>query len=332
MSNILLTFDYELFFGSNSGTQKKCIIEPSNKIINLLKKYQIKATFFVDSGYLLKLQAYKDIYPQIESDYQTVISQIEILHKEGHEIQLHIHPHWEDSHYNGKKWIIDTTRYRLHDFSKKEVDNIVYRYKKVLTDIVGDNIFVYRAGGWSIQPFLHIKDALKKHNIWMDSTLFENGRNSSTTHYFNFKNIPNKTAWSFEDDPTKEDSKGFFKEIPISAYRLSPIFFWKLVYFKKFGGRKHKNFGDGSATGGSELDKLRMLTQYTNSVVSMDGYKISFLEKAYRNFLEKEDSNNFVVIAHPKSMSEYSLEKLEIFIKKHIHKNFITYKEVNSHV
>jgi len=328
MSNILLTFDYELFFGSNIGTQKRCIIEPSRKIIELLGKYQIKATFFIDSGYLLKLQEYKNRYPQIEKDYNKVISQIERLNKEGHEIQLHIHPHWEDSYYNGKKWIVDTTRYRLHNFSKEEVEDIVYRYKKILTDIIGDNIFAHRAGGWSIQPFSYIKDAFKKNNIWLDSTLFENGKNSSATHYFNFENIPNKTEWNFENDPTKEDSSGFFKEIPISAYRLSPIFFWKLVYFKKFGGKKHKNFGDGSATGGSKLDKLRMLTQYTNSVVSMDGYKISFLEKAYKSFLEKKDCNNFVVIAHPKSMSEYSLEKLEIFIKNNIHKNFTTYKEI----
>ena len=328
MSNILLTFDYELFFGSNVGTQERCIIEPTQKIIKLLGKYQIKASFFVDSGYILKLQAYRKKYPKIEKDYQTIIAQIEQLHAEGHEIQLHIHPHWEDSHYNGQKWIVDTTRYRLHNFSKEEVDDIVYRYKKVLTNIVGNNIFAHRAGGWSIQPFSHLKDALKKHNIWLDSTLFENGQNSSSTHYFNFKNIPNKTLWNFEDDPTKEQNSGFFKEIPISAYRLSPLFFWKLVYFKKFGGKKHKNFGDGSATGGSRVDKLRMLTQYTNSVVSMDGYKISFLEKAYKDFLKKRDKKNFVAIAHPKSMTPYSLEKLETFILNNIHKNFTTYKEI----
>jgi len=328
VNNILLTFDYELFFGSNSGTQENCIINPTNKIIKLLRKHKIKATFFIDSGYLLKLQAFKTEYPKIDKDYKTIISQIETLHKEGHEIQLHIHPHWEDSHYNGQKWIIDTTRYRLHSFSKEEVEDIVYRYKKVLTDIIGDKIFAHRAGGWCIQPFLHIKDALKKHNIWLDTTLFENGKNNSSTHYFNFKKLPPQTSWSFEDDPTKEDKNGFFKEIPISAYRLSPLFFWKLVYFKKFGGAKYKTFGDGIASGGSNLDKLRMLTQYTHSVVSMDGYKISFLEKAYRLFLKKKESDNFVVIAHPKSMSEYSLEKLEEFILKNIYRNFTTYKEI----
>ena len=328
MSNILLTFDYELFFGSNSGTQEKCIIQPSNKIIKLLEKYHIKATFFVDSGYLLKLQEFREKYPTIERDYEAIITQIKTLNQKGHEVQLHIHPHWEDSYYNGKKWIIDTTRYRLHHFEKEEIDDIVYRYKKVLTQIVGETIFAHRAGGWSIQPFSHLKDALKKHHIWLDSTLFKNGKNNSDTHFFNFKNMPNKTSWSFENDPLKEEENGFFREIPISSYRVSPLFFWKLVYFKKFGGAKYKTFGDGTASGGSNWDKLRMLTQYTNSVVSMDNYKISFMEKAYKEFLKLEDSRNFVVIAHPKSMSEYSLEQLEIFIKNNIQKNFITYREV----
>jgi len=328
MNNILLTFDYELFFGSNAGTQDKSIISPSNKIATLLKKHNIKATFFIDSGYLLKLQEFKDSYRKINEDHKQIISQIKFLHEQGHEIQLHIHPHWEDSFYDGTKWIMDTSRYRLHSFTKEEVEGIVYRYKKVLTDIINEPVFAHRGGGWCIQPFDHIQEALKKHNIWLDSTLFKNGKNNSKTHYFNFKKMPKQESWNFEKNPLIIEENGFFKEIPISSYKLSPLFFWKLIYFKKFGGAKHKNFGDGSAAGGSKWDKIRMLTQYTNSVVSMDGYKISFLEKAYKKFLKQKNYKNFVVIAHPKSMSEYSLEKLETFILNNKEKNFITYKEI----
>ncbi len=323
-NNILITLDYELFFGSKVGSVEQCILTPTNKLLALLNKHAIKATFFVDSGYLVKLQEFRKIYPLVEEEYQKVLTQIQKLDKEGHSIQLHIHPHWEDSYHNGQEWVMDTTRYRLHDFSETEIEDIVSRYKKALTDIVGDKVFAHRAGGWCIQPFLKIKNALKKHNIYMDSTLFKNGKNDSQTHYFNFKDMPSKTEWSFEDDPLKEEKNGFFKEVPISAYRLSPFFFWKLVYFKKFGGIEHQGFGDGTAAGGSRIDKLRMLTKYTHSVVSIDGYKASFLEKAYRSFLEKKALKNFVIIGHPKSMSEYSLKKLEQFILNNKNETFIT--------
>jgi len=314
MSNIFITLDYELFFGSNSGTQEKSIIEPTNRLLKVLNKFQIKATFFVDSGYLLKLDEYRKKYSILEKDYQTIMEQIKSLDKKGHDIQLHIHPHWEDSYFDGKKWIIDTSRYKLHDFPSDEIEDIVYRYKKVLTDIVGDKVFVFRAGGWCMQPFDKIKDALKKNNIWLDSTVFKNGKNNSKTHFFDFTKAPDKTKWKFENDPLIEDTNGFFTEVPISSYKVSPLFFWELAFFKKFGGKEHRAFGDGFATGGSKWDKLRMLTRSTYSVVSIDGYKSSYLLKAYNTFSKNKNNENFVVIGHPKALTQYSLKNLEKFI------------------
>ena len=51
--NIYFTFDYELFFGSNSGTIENCIVKPTNELIKIANKYNVKFTFFVDSGFLI---------------------------------------------------------------------------------------------------------------------------------------------------------------------------------------------------------------------------------------------------------------------------------------
>ncbi|MEJ2499303.1 MAG: polysaccharide deacetylase family protein [Sulfurovaceae bacterium] len=326
--NILLTLDYELYFGSNSGTQDKSIIYPTNRVLTILDEYNIKASFFVDSGYLIKLNEYRKQYEVLEDDYGKIISQIKSLSDNGHDIQLHIHPHWEDSYYNGSKWILDTTRYRLHEFSEVEIDDIVYRHKTVLTDIVGDKVFAYRAGGWCIQPFDKLKNALKKHDIWLDSTVFEGGKNKSATHYFDFTNAPKKDIWRFEDDPLVENQSGSFTEVPIGSHRVSPLFFWKLAFAKKLGGDKHKGFGDGSAAGGSKWNKIRMLARWTHSVVSVDGYKASYLQDAFGKFCKNKDNKYFVIIGHPKAMSEYSLKKLEEFIEKNKENNFITYSKL----
>jgi peptidoglycan/xylan/chitin deacetylase (PgdA/CDA1 family) len=325
--NILLTLDYEIFFGSNSGTPEKSIIHPTNRLLEVLNKHDIKASFFVDSGYLIKLNEYKKQYKVLEDHYGKIISQIKFLSDNGHDIQLHIHPHWEDSYYDGDKWILDTTRYRLHAFNDTEVDDIVYRYKKVLTDIVGDRVFTFRAGGWCMQPFDKLKNALKKYDIWLDSTVFEGGKNDSTTHYFNFTNAPKKDIWRFEDDPLIENKSGFFTEASIGSYRVSPLFFWKLAFVKKLGGDKHKGFGDGRAAGGSKWDKIRMLTKWTNSVVSLDGYKASYLQDAFDKFCKNKNNKYLVIIGHPKAMSEYSLKKLEEFIKNNKEVDFTTYKK-----
>ena len=314
--NTYITFDYELFFGSSSGTLENSIIKPTNRLIEIANKYNVKFVFFVDSGYLIKLQEYKLKYPKLEADYKKITSQIKKLHNLGHSIQLHIHPHWEDSYFNGEEWIIDTKRYRLHEFSSKEIDDIVFRYKKVLTNIVGDSIFAYRAGGWSIQPFNKLKDAFKKHNIWLDSTIFYGGKNLSKTHYFDFTKAPKKSVWNFEDDPLIEQKDGFFKEIPISSVKLNPLFYWKFAFTKKFASKKFKIYGDGRAVGASKKDILKMLFIPSYSALSCDGYKSSLLDTVYSKYL-RQYYHNLVIIGHPKAQSEYSLEKLEEFIKKY---------------
>jgi len=324
MTNIFITLDYELFFGEISGTQERCIIKPTEKLLKLLAKYNIKATFFVDSGYLIKLKEYSKKNVRLAKDYDNLVKQLEQLSENGHDIQLHIHPHWEDSFFDGQKWVLRTHRYRLHDFNEIEINDIVYRYKKVLTDIVGDNIFAFRAGGWCVQPFSKIKNALNKQNIWLDSTVFKNGKNNSKTHFFDFSKCPDKTCWRFKDNPITEDVQGFFLELPISSFKVSPVFFWKLAYFKKFGGIKYKSFGDGKAIRGSVLDKFRMLTRFTNTVVSIDGIKSSLLQKSYEKHKKEGDVEDFVIIGHPKALTTFSLEKLEEFVIKNEPNKFTT--------
>ena len=57
--NIFLTYDYELFFGESTGSVDKCMIEPTNQLLKIAKEFNIKMTFFVDVGYLIKLKASK---------------------------------------------------------------------------------------------------------------------------------------------------------------------------------------------------------------------------------------------------------------------------------
>ena len=312
--NIYITFDYELFFGNSSGSAENCIIKPTEELIKIADRYGVKFVFFVDSGYLLKLQEYKDKYEYVQKEYDIVFEQIKKLNDLGHDIQLHIHPHWEDSYFDGKKWVIDTKRYTLHSFSDIEIDDIVYRYKKVLEDIIQDSVFAFRAGGWCIQPFDKLKNIFKKYNIYLDSTVFNGGHYSSGAISFDFRKAPNKDSWKFSNDILQEDKEGFFTEIPIASMKISPIFYWKFAFTKKFAKNSFKIFGDGSPVGASNKDILKMLTQPSYGAVSCDGYRSSLLEKAYKNYKYKK-YNHFVIIGHPKGQSAYSLQKLEMFVK-----------------
>ena len=46
---LILSFDYELFLGNRSGTLNKGLVEPTKKLLGLLKEAGFKGIFFVDT-------------------------------------------------------------------------------------------------------------------------------------------------------------------------------------------------------------------------------------------------------------------------------------------
>ena len=57
---IFLTYDYELFFGDPTGSVEKCIIEPTQRLLEIAKRTGARYTFFIDVGYLKQLELFKD--------------------------------------------------------------------------------------------------------------------------------------------------------------------------------------------------------------------------------------------------------------------------------
>ena len=315
--NIYITLDYELFFGTKSGSVDNCIIEPTKALLKIAEPYNIKFVFFVDVGYLVKLEEHKEQFPELQKDYLKVTHQIKHLAEKGHGIELHIHPHWEDSYYDGNDWIFNVSRYKFADFSLDEIKKIVSLYTSTLTRISGKAPKAYRAGGWSAQPFNNIGKALKANDIYIDSTVFPGGYYESANQCYDFRNVQQyNTCYHFSEDLTIMQPEGYFKEIPISSYKLSPIFFWKFVYHKLRKQNKHQAFGDGQAISKTKKDTIKLLSKPSVSVVSIDGYKSSYLEKAYNAYRKNtDDKGNFVIIGHPKAITPYSLERFSDFLK-----------------
>jgi len=260
------------------------------------------------------LKVLKQDYPVLQKDYDDVVGHIQHLEREGYQIQLHIHPHWFDSLYDGHAWHLDTHRYRLMDWSREGAAMIISGSVSELNRHLKHKVFAFRAGGWCIQPFSHISRALTENGITLDSTVFKNGRALSDTHAFDFTTAPDLTHWLFENDPCEADEKGSFREVPISPMRVSPLFFWRFAYVKLLGDKSlHGAFADGRAIKNSNKDLLRMLTRYSDSVVSTDGFKSSCLVKEYQKAKSRGDEY-FVVIGHPKAASNYSLNNINVWL------------------
>lgn len=323
--NILLTLDYEVFFGRNTGTIERTLLQPSDALCRIAHRYGVPLVFFVDIGFVLRLYEEGQRFPPLMRQYDAVMKQLEDFVASGHELQLHVHSHWEDSRWNGESWDVDTRRYRLHDFDSAGVLDILRRYTHGLRELTGGgDVFAFRAGGWVIQPFTQIGTQLRDVGICIDSTVFAGGMSDSETHQFDFSRCPNDSRWFFKDDPLEPTPAGDLLEVPIASIQLPPLFYWRLALAKKLGGALHHSIGDGKAIALSRNDMLRKMSRWTTSVVSLDGYKASFLEHAFAQY-KKEGKTDFVVIGHPKALSRYSLQKLEYFLERHKTEKFVGY-------
>ena len=326
--NIFLTFDYELFFGEVTGSVESCMIDPTNNLLEISKKHSVPMTFFVDVGYLLRLETESEKHSILKSDLAKVKSQIAEMISCGCAVQLHIHPHWERSYYNGERWVIQTDDcYKLDDFQDDEIEDIVTIYKTYLENLTGKIVHTFRAGGWCIQPFSRLKSVFKKNGIKFDTSVFPGGHFESKHYYFDFRTTPNKSNYRFEEDVCIENENGFFTEYPISSLRYSPLFYWRLYILGRLFPNQHKMVGNGIFLSQPGRKKA-VLTNFTWNHVSSDGFYSTKLNKSL-NTLIANKYTEMVTIGHPKSNTLFSVSKLEQFVKKNKNKHtFMSFKDL----
>lgn len=309
---ILLTLDYELFLGSKTGTVKECLIEPMKAFLEGTEKYGAKFTIFVDATYLYKLKEYASEYSQLYTEYTLITQHLQNLQQRGHEIQLHIHPHWFYSNFDGKAWKLDHDHYKLCDFPIEKAEILFLKSKQLLDEIIGKKTIAFRAGGFSTQPTVILKQLFNKAGIKIDSSVCPETYYNSPQQKYNYTHCPNKTMWYFYNDICREDINKHFLEIPITMYSISPLFYWKLVATRLLKLSKHMTIGNGNSVKTTSESIYQRLTRKTLGMATIDGFKSSILKDIYK-YHKSKNNTTFCIIGHPKLATPYSINKLSDF-------------------
>lgn len=304
MKDCILTFDYELFLGKDSGTCQKSIIEPTEEIIKILKKFNSKAIFFVDAAYLLLLRQYR--HPDLKKIEQQLRKIVEL----DSSIELHLHPQWLDAKpLSETRWMFDSMdRYRLHSLSQNDLKNIFYDSISILKDISQSDISIFRAGGWSISPFSFLRDAFIENNIKIDMSVC-NGfyKNNPPLHYYDFRKSPNKEYYRFEYDICVEKKDGSFLEIPVSTYQVHGIDLIINNIIKKI--TKDKIFGDGMG-----VEDKSVMDSIIKKAIALNVKRATIegqsLYLFYKSYYKLKNRNLLSYVMHPKTICKTSLKNL----------------------
>lgn len=331
---LLITFDYELFLGRKSGTVDECMILPTGKILKILNKYGIRAVFFVDSVYLLRLKEMAIQHKICGDDFEKVSGQLCELIQQGHFVFPHIHPHWLDATYNAdnNNWSLNNvSKYRFHNISIEErakvFDGSIHLLKSIIHPKFPSYILNgHRAGGWCIQPFTDYKSYYEKHEIQYDFSVMGGFYQFTDTQYFDFTAAPEKSIYKFNDDVCVEELSGPFTQFNISSLEINPVLntvnkFWlKFQYkvlkdhtFEKGIGQEAK---DITSTFPSDMNGKNMGNSHWEriSIELMTTVKLG----RYLNFLENNNHMHF--ISHPKMITNHNLAIFDKFMKKATHK------------
>jgi len=325
---ILTTLDYEVFLGDETGSVKNNLIIPMNKLTSVGNNYGIKCSLFVDASYLYMLKKLGNKHLKLKNDYNNICANLNKLSNEGHDIELHIHPHWFFSTFNGNKWITDSSHYKLSDLKKEEAEEIFSKSKKLLEEITGKKIIAFRAGGFSAQPTDLLTHLFRKNNIKADCSVYTGAYYNSQSQQYDYRKTCNKELYTFSNDICKEDLNGDFTEIPISTLKISPCFYWKLASRKLIGINSDMKWGDGISVSTSYESIINRLTMKSNAMATIDGYKISYLTRLC-DIRKKEGMSLTTIIGHPKLATPYSVKKFTDFCKLYSHDdNFVTIKDL----
>ncbi len=310
---LVVSQDYELFF-QDSGSIEKCLLEPCDLLLRFAEKQDMRVTFFVDAGMLVAMEREAPSAPALRKSLDTVRSHIESLASAGHEIGLHVHPHWEDSVWTEDAWQFAGSRYQLRDFSEAEVSVIFDSYSAALKDLCDGNIRSYRAGGFCIEPFDRIAGKLRELGITVDSSVVPGAVLKDDDKGFDFRDAPDEAWWRFSESPVRPDPDGDFIEIPVTPSRLPLSHYWGRLAERLIGHRTTDMIGDGRSKALGKREVVRRLMGAGRvSELSIDAPKA---EQLLANRTNARFRKVWQVMGHPKLLGESSLKRLERFMQR----------------
>lgn len=338
---LLLTFDHELPLGSLNTNYQKALFDPTERLFESARRNDFPVTLFTDVLCALRYKEWDK-----EGFYEPYSNQLQKAIELGHDVQLHLHPHWLTSNYeNGV--VIPSDDYSLAHFAhypELPVSEIVSKGTQLLQEIcrkAGNNynVLAFRAGGYNIEPgSKEIFNELAKNGIRYDSSVVLKYYFVSSLSLIDFRKVPPMPNWYIgnEGDFRKPANSGIL-EIPVAAIPKTPFEIPTRFKLKRFAFRAPESHGTMVHEGkpGSRLQQLRML--FSARMLTFDNHTLSpkylmrildYNVQKFKNF----ETLNLATCSHPKTMGDYSFSLMEQFIemarKKYSDIEFTTFERL----
>ena len=327
---VILSFDYELFFGDEPGTVQKSIIQPTEMILDALDEVGgAKATFFVDC---LMLKYMLQESESTKREAEMIISQLKEMVRRGHRIELHLHPHWVDAKYRDGKWdFSDFSHYCLNSFPKEEITRMFVEGTQFLENIArevqpGYKIIAFRAGGWAILPFSVMREGFEKAGIRVDSSVMQGCKIYANDMELDFTHAPKDSIYTFNEDVLTATPGGAFTEAQICSFRYCVPTALLAIYYGKKHRESFRRLADGSHHRSNEKPVVRPRLTKWQIMHRKQAFSLGGLPSFLLNYeIRRSKSPCVVIISHPKDIMPITTVNIKGMKNKF---KFCTYQDI----
>lgn len=323
---LYLTFDYELFLGENHASYQEVLFDMTDKIADVLESEGVRATFFVDvfSAIMHKKYGLNDYIDCFERQIQDLI-------RRGFDVQLHIHPHWVMSTYDGREWIHRKEYYRITAFEHLQVnslgecwdmDKLILYGKSYLESVCrkADSKYqciAFRAGGYAIQPLEKTIPILRRNGIYLDSSVATGAVDWNVWHSYNFMNMPINRNYYISDSGLireKEEACSGIYEIPIGAEKNRYINIFRKSSLRKLPpncplGTSIDLKDPQDMPRKQQMMKRLLIYEQTYRHYSLDEVPYTFLIESIKKDVTQD--LHLAIVGHPKLFDDCRLQNMK---------------------
>jgi len=330
---LLITADYELFLGRNFVGDDEVLFEPTGRLLQLCEKLGVKVTFFADvcSVWAHRKYGLDEYVARFEAQMREALNR-------GHDVQLHLHPHWLNSTWQGGRWQVATDRMYLAEFGFADDDNsapaIVSRGVDYLHDLLRPvksdyRCRAFRAAGLALQPGeKELIGTLLDNGIEIDSSIAKGLKIDLDTVRIDYRRVPDDANWYLSPqsglDETAPDG---LLEIPIATFRCSLPARLGFLYRRTRAVGMRRGAGISRQSRQTRWSNLRTMLSYNLRYLygspwfslSCDtkGHNLAMLIDGFDDYLKRHEDSPEVMAAminHPKLMFAPQFELLEAFV------------------
>lgn len=336
MIHVLFTLDYEIH-GNGEGSPLELMVAPTDRMLGQFDKFGARLTILADVAEILKFKEYGGEAAEDEFHYWKIEAQLRKAIQTGHDVQLHLHPSYFNTQYEGGRWRMDWSEY---DFATLHPDRMRWMlrtgrdYLEALLRPVNDSYRcnVFRAANWAAQPSPNVVRSLIDAGFVVDTSVFKYGHRAGRVN-FDYSHAPSAVLpWrASEKDICVEDPDGRLWEAPIyceqrwlgaflTINRLYRV--WQ-SYRHKFPKPRGEGPASGSAGNNGRYAKARagLWDRFFKNAWKADFNQcsgrqlVNTLKRVERIYDTARAEIPFVLIGHSKLFTPFNQTSLEPFLK-----------------